>query len=221
MDPAIGGAIIGGGLNLLGGLFGNSSARAQSRAQMKFQERMSNTAVRRRVADLEAAGFNKLLAVQQDASTPAGAMASQSNPAEGISPLIGAQIKLMNAQSARERATAKTLKATGEASEQLEGVMVTAKERTGSLSQLYEKSYGKLPKAAESARKLRDLRRSTIAQNKHRQRIASDYYREARDLDVKIPAWVTTVQDFEHWMWNLGGEQEFMDARNRKKRREQ
>lgn len=48
-----------------------------------WQERMSNTAHQREVADLEAAGLNKVLSVNSGASTPGGAMATMQNPREG------------------------------------------------------------------------------------------------------------------------------------------
>lgn len=73
--PLVGAAIGGGILSFLGGERRNSAQVAASKAQMDFQERMSNTAHQRQMADLKAAGLNPILAAKYGgASSPGGAM---------------------------------------------------------------------------------------------------------------------------------------------------
>lgn len=72
--------IIGGLLGGLGDIFGQRSANKANwriaKAQMDFQERMSNTAYQRAIADIKAAGLNPALAYGQGgASSPPGASA--------------------------------------------------------------------------------------------------------------------------------------------------
>jgi hypothetical protein len=87
----------------IGGLFGYKGAKEQNIAsaqqaqnQMDFQERMSNTAIQRRMADLKKGGLNPILAGKFDASSPSGAMAPQFNKAQAALSNLGTASNIAN-----------------------------------------------------------------------------------------------------------------------------
>ena len=76
MFEAIAGTALSSAVNVWSQERANKQNQAMAREQMQFQERMSNTAHQRQVADLRAAGLNPILSANTGASSPPGASGS-------------------------------------------------------------------------------------------------------------------------------------------------
>ena len=100
----------------VGGLFGykgqkdtNVASAAQAQKQMDFQERMSNTAVQRRMADLRKGGINPILAGSKEASSPAGQQAPVGNKAAAAVNSAMNAATLSNLQEQNKKLRAETI----------------------------------------------------------------------------------------------------------------
>jgi hypothetical protein len=96
MLPALLGTLGSAYLGYRGARKQNIASAQQAQSQMDFQREMSNTAVQRRMADLQKAGINPILAGSKEASTPAGAMAPQVNEAQVALSTLGTAASIAN-----------------------------------------------------------------------------------------------------------------------------